>query len=251
MAKGGQGRAAQAFIAHKRPARPFARPAPHQAKGDLPCQQFIIAKPPARRLGALCLGRVQGAQSLGKARPGFALQQRAIHPFRHIRQGFQRPIQRIGHVPPGKPGRQRPHWLPKRDAERRFHQRVSIQFQLPGALIGLEPPGHAPFRPLREGARQRRARPSGAGEGDQRHRIGAANRRYRPRPTSPACWGAGNAQFQRYFLPLNRARQPAQHGPMLHAFGQVQQQIQHPATACGARQQFRLAQPGQAFNGRQ
>ena len=73
MAKGGQGRAAQAFIAHQRPARPFARPAPHQAKGDLPCQQFIIAKPAARRLGALRLGRVQGAQSLGKARPGFAL----------------------------------------------------------------------------------------------------------------------------------------------------------------------------------
>ena len=100
MAEGGQGGAAQALIAHQRPARPFARPAAHQAKGDLPGQQFIIAKPAARGLGALRLGGVERAQSLGKARPGFALQQRAIHPFRQIRQGFQRPIQRIRHIAP-------------------------------------------------------------------------------------------------------------------------------------------------------
>ena len=251
MAKGGQGGAAQTLIAHQRPARPFARPAPHQAKGDLPCQQFIIAKPAARRLGALCLGRVQGAQGIGKARPGFALQQRAIHPFRHIRQGFQRPIQRIRHIPPGKPRRQRPHGLPKRDAERRFDQRVRIQFQLPGALIGFEPPSHTPFSTLGEGASQRRARPSSAGEGNQRHRISAAHRRHRPGPAPAARRCAGDAEFQRYFLPFDRLGQAAQNRAMLHAFRQMQQQIQHTATARRTRQQFCLAQPGQAFNRRQ
>ena len=58
MAKGGQGRAAQAFIAHQRAPRPFARPAPHQAKGDLPRQQFIIAQPAARRRGPLAFWRM-------------------------------------------------------------------------------------------------------------------------------------------------------------------------------------------------
>ena len=235
MAKGGQCRAAQAFIAHQCPAWSFAGPAPHQAKGDLPGQQFIIAKPAARGLGALRLGGVERAQSLGKARPGFALQQRAIHPFRQIRQGFQRPIQRIRHVPPGKPGRQRPHWLPKRDAERRFHQRVRIQFQLPGALIGFEPPGHAPFRTLGEGARQRRARPSSAREGNQRHRISAADRRDRPGSAPAARRGAGDAEFKGYFLAFCCPGQPAQNWAMLHAFRQMQQQIQHPPPTRRAR----------------
>mgnify|MGYP000651491429 CR=1 FL=1 len=134
---------------------------------------------------------------------------------------------------------------------RRFHQRVRIQFQLPGALKRLEPPGNAPLRALREGARQCRACPGRAGEGNQGAGISAADGGDHPGPAPTPRRGARDAEFKGHFLPFNGAGQPAQQRAVLHPFRQMQQQIQHAPPAHGARQQFRLAQARQAFNGRQ
>lgn len=90
-----------------------------------------------------------------------------------------------------------------------------------------------------------------AREGNQRHRISATDRRDHPRPAPATRRGAGDAEFQRHFLAFGCPSQPAQYRAMLQAFWQMQQQIQHPPTTRGTRQQFCLAQPGQAFNRRQ
>ena len=238
MAEAGQGLGAQAAVADQGPAGAFAGAAADQPQGDLTGEQLVIGQPVA----VACLGQggghLHGGQRLVEARPFLPLQQGGVVPFGEVRQQGQRAAHRRGNLARPETGGERPDRIDVRQPVRavgghhvlgmRDGQAVAVFFDLAGD------------EQLRTWGRLRLA---GEFEEDQLGEGGAVGDDHLP---GLAAVGRGfvadDLHGQRRDLAglgqsLSVSLRDRRPGAAVEIrFREVEQQVDHPVSADGARQ---------------
>ena len=246
VAEAGQGLGAQAAIADQWPADPFARPAADQPQGDLAGEQLVIGQPVAYVWVGQGGRHLHDFQRLIEPRPFLPLQQGRVVPFGEIRQQGQCAAHRHGDLARPEPGGERPDRFDVRQPVRSVggHHVLGVRNGQPVAvfldLAGDEQLGAGRRLRLAGELEEHQLGERGAVRDDHLPGLAAVGRRL----------VADHLHGQRRDLAGLSLGDRRAGAAVEIGFRQVEQQVDHPVSADGARQQRRqgrsyAGEPGQ------